>query len=109
MGTGWCPDCRAFVPAAGGECGECRRRQAWGLIVTALHRWHAIADHESQVVGGELNDVLGAVGFLMQDRQALIHQHRREMRDEDRAAQRGARDSYDQGRDEGRREGRGDW
>lgn len=106
---GWCPDCRAYVSVKDGSCTECRRREAWGLILTTLKRWHGVADHESQVAAGELNDVLGAVGFLMQDRQALIHQHRRDMRDEARAAQRDSRDSYIQGHDEGRREGRGDW
>ncbi len=95
MAGQWCPDCRAFM-ADGTTCPECRRRRAWGTINRTIH---------ALVGGTTLLTTLEAVAFLMQDRQALIDRHRREMNDEARAAQRGARDAYDQGHDDGRIEG----
>jgi len=101
MTTAWCQTCRALM-LDGKTCPECRRRRAWGVINDAIHE--LLPQRPSGVF-----EELEAVALLMQERQALIHQHRRDMRDEARAAQRDSRDSYIQGHDEGRREGRGDW
>ena len=109
MTGAWCPSCRQAWAANGTDCEDCRRRRNWGVVLTAIAERMPLAPlGGGQGVGptAETGAVLAAVAALMQERQALLHRHRRELRDEQREAQRGARDAYDQGRDDGRRDGR---
>lgn len=104
----WCPDgCGHYIRAEDDRCADCRRRRAWGTILTALASMDSLAQDVGATV--HLDESLAAVALLMQDRQALVHQHRRDMTDEQKAANRAARETYDQGHDDGRRESRGDW
>lgn len=104
MAGTWCPNCRAFM-VDGTTCPECRRRLAWGKINLAIKELADGCHPKNTMVLGAIE----AVAFLMQDRQALIHQHRRDMRDEQRAASRSSGEAFDQGRDEGRRAERDNW
>lgn len=101
----WCPTCLAGYMFQGAtECSDCTRRKSWGTVLGILATCRVV------VLNDQLqNEVLAAVALLMQERQALVHQHRRDMMDEQRAASRGAGEAFDDGRDAGRREGRGDW
>lgn len=111
MAGTWCPDCRAFM-ADGTTCPECRRRLAWGTILGAAYLGMTF-EPSGTGVGIRPNQaglaVIGAVAILMQERQALLHQLRKQAVEDQRAAQRGSSEAYDDGRDAGRREGRGDW
>lgn len=119
MAGQWCPDCRAYVADLELKCQECRRRRCWGAILRVIKvaesdPWLFLAfepgEYGPPAAGYQAIDrALEAVAFLMQDRQALIHQHHRAMADEQRAFSRGAGEAYDMGKDDGRREGRGDW
>lgn len=80
MAGTWCPDCRAFM-ADGTTCPECRRRRAWGTINAAISELLDLRRSAYGPVGQVLSE-LEAVALLMQERQALIHRHHREIRDE---------------------------
>jgi hypothetical protein len=110
MAATWCPDCRAFM-ADGTTCHECRRRRAWGTVNRAIFELldfrkttRGVQGFESLNADFSVLTELEAVAMLMQERQALLHQHRRDMRDEQRAVQRGSSEAFDDGRDAGRRE-----
>jgi hypothetical protein len=93
--TAGCTWCRGRSEA----CDECHRLRAWGDLAEAVYAAWRLASDEVGENG------LAALAFLMQERQALVHRHRREINEEAREAQRGARDSYSEGVERGRSEG----
>jgi hypothetical protein len=78
-----------------GTCERCQRLLAWGKILKAMQALDSLAQDVGATV--PLDDALGAVGFLMQERAALVDRHRREAIEEQQAAQRAASEARDAG------------
>ncbi len=86
------PSCAVFKDQ--GEC--CARRRRYGVIIEALFD-----------LAHPQYDALDAFADVMRDRHALLRQHRRELFEEQRGAQRDATAAYHEGHRKGYSEGRG--
>jgi len=97
-----CPTCQAAAAVAV-ECDRCVRRRRYGAIVQAM-----FAEMDDDELVEEMLAGFDALAELMIDRHRVDRAHQRELREEQRYAQRNARAAHDDGVDEGRRDGR-DW
>lgn len=115
----FCPTCRTgYKRADADECEACVRHRRIGAVVFELTYawtpdgadvWEPIR-YVDEVAPGELMnflrylDALEGLAELLIDRGRLIRQHRKELFEEQREAQRAANYAYSEGKAEGRRE-----
>ena len=81
------------------RCEICARRARYGVIAAAIL---VVWDARTKFL---CLDGLDALAAIMEDRHRLIRQHRRELNEEIRDAQRAGRDGYQEGLHDGRRAG----